>query len=423
MNINTDNLPDNLPDNLSDIDFIISSLIKNNSIKTGNFTLKSGQISKYYYDIKNIISFPSLLTKLSEFLYQQIILSNIQFDILCAIPLGSLPICSYISQKYNIPMIVLRDTTKTYGTKTNIDGIIPSKNTKCLIIDDVITSGLSINNAISSLKDKLNIVGCAVAFDRQQCYNLSIDIPVISAINKTQVTRYQLKRIIHKKNSKFCFAADFFNDIQSFKEIINFFGPHIVICKIHWDLFKNIIKDKQTLDTLQNFIIQASIQHDFLIMEDRKFIDITNIVRTQYLEFSNWVDLITVHALVTLPTVKSISGVVIVANMSNTYSLDNNLDFSERAFFLASNAVDNVIGFVSQKYIQTDNLFFIMTPGISLQDNNTIDIYDQKYISIQKAKQDIKTDIFIIGRSILKKWKNTHDTDNSSILKLINNIN
>jgi uridine monophosphate synthetase len=420
MQNNTQNNTHNTQNNVNNI---ISSLIQNNCIKTGNFTLKSGQISKYYYDIKNIISYPPLLIQISELLYENILLSNIQFDILCAIPLGSLPITSYISQKYNIPMIVLRNSSKTYGTKSDIDGVIPSKDSKCIIIDDVITSGLSINNALLSLKDKINVVATAVAFNRQQCSTIDSNIPIISALNKTQVTRYNLQRIIKQKKSRFCFAADFFNDIQSFKNIINFFGPHIVICKIHWDLFKNIIKDQQTLDTLQSFIIQASIQHDFLIMEDRKFIDITNIVRTQYLEFSNWVDLITVHALVTLPTIKSISGAVIVANMSNTYSQDNNLDFSERAFFLASNAQDNVIGFVSQKYIQTDNLFFIMTPGISLQDNNNQDNYDQKYISIQKAKQDIKTDVFIIGRSILKKWKNTDDSDNSSIIELIKNIN
>ena len=415
INYNDDN------DDNDNIFHIISSLINNNCIKTGNFTLKSGQISKYYYDIKNIISYPSLLIQISELLYKHIIQSNIQFDILCAIPLGSLPICSYISQKYNIPMIVLRDSSKTYGTKSNIDGIIPSVNSKCIIIDDVITSGLSINNALLSLKDKVNVVAAAVAFDRQQCFFLDNDIPIITALNKTEVTRFNLTRIINTKKSKFCFAADFFSDIETFKNIINFFGPYIVICKIHWDLFRNIIKDTQILDTLKNFIIQASIEHDFLIMEDRKFIDITNIVRTQYLEFSNWVDLVTVHALVTLPTLKSISGAVIVANMSNTFSQDNNLDFSERAYFLASNATRNIIGFVSQKYIQTSNLFFLMTPGISLDDNISQDNLDQKYISIQKAKDEIKTNIFIIGRSILKKWNNSN-TDNTSIIKLIKTI-
>ena len=94
---------------------------------------------------------------------------------------------------------------------------------KCIIIDDVITSGLSINNALLSLKDKVNVVAAAVAFDRQQCFFLDNDIPIITALNKTEVTRFNLTRIINTKKSKFCFAADFFSDIETFKNIINFF--------------------------------------------------------------------------------------------------------------------------------------------------------------------------------------------------------
>ena len=45
-------------------------------------------------------------------------------------------------------------------------------------------------------------------------------------------------------------------------------------------------------------ILEASIKHDFLIMEDRKFNDISYIVYKQYLQFCNWVDMVTVHSLV-----------------------------------------------------------------------------------------------------------------------------
>ena len=38
---------------------MINELFENGCIKEGNFKLKSGEISKYYFDMKNIISYPT----------------------------------------------------------------------------------------------------------------------------------------------------------------------------------------------------------------------------------------------------------------------------------------------------------------------------------------------------------------------------
>ena len=42
-------------------DNIIKSLINNDCIKIGNFKLKTGDFSKYYFDMKNLVSHPELL--------------------------------------------------------------------------------------------------------------------------------------------------------------------------------------------------------------------------------------------------------------------------------------------------------------------------------------------------------------------------
>ena len=48
---------------------MIEELIKTNCIKIGKWTLKNGETSKYYYDIKNIISNPSLLRDIGDKIY------------------------------------------------------------------------------------------------------------------------------------------------------------------------------------------------------------------------------------------------------------------------------------------------------------------------------------------------------------------
>ena len=86
--------------------------------------------------MKNIISNPILLKKIGDKLYN--LLDD--FDIICGIPYGGLPIATYISTKYNKPLIFVRDKLKLYGTQKLIEGEYKFTD-RCVIIDDVITSG------------------------------------------------------------------------------------------------------------------------------------------------------------------------------------------------------------------------------------------------------------------------------------------
>ena len=121
-------------------------------------------------------------------------------------------------------------------------------------------------------------------------------------------------------------------------------------------------------------------------MEERKFNDISYNVYKQYSLLSSWVDIVTVHSLVSPETIRLLSGAMIVANMSN-----NNYDFSENAQTLANHYRNNVLGYITQKRI--DNEFVHMTPGVGLNKNNE---KDQRY----KTIQEIDTDFVIMGRSI-----------------------
>jgi uridine monophosphate synthetase len=162
---------------------MIGELIDLNCIKVGNFRLKNGEISKYYYDIKNIISNPALLRKIGDALYEKLE----DFDIICGIPYGALPIATYISTKYDKPMIYIRDKKKEYGTEKLIEG--EYRNTdRCVIIDDVVTTGISLESEIQKLKDLVNIVDVAVVVNRQQ--NPKCSLPFKSLITRDDIVEY-----------------------------------------------------------------------------------------------------------------------------------------------------------------------------------------------------------------------------------------
>ena len=364
---------------------MIKELIEKNCIKIGNFTLKNGETSKYYFDMKNIISYPSLLKSVGDQIYKKLG----DFDIICGIPYGGLPIATYISTRYNKPLIFIRDKLKDYGTQKQIEGEF-KKSDKCVIIDDVITTGKSLQNAIDILKDKITIVDTIVIFDRQQGHNCSM--PIKSLFYKNDIIKYRLNEIKKKKKSNLCFSADI-QDIEKLKAIINTIGKHIVICKIHYDIIDN------KREKYKKELIDLSIKHDFLIMEDRKFNDISYIVEKQYKNLANWIDLVTVHTLVSKDVLNLFPGIMLVANMSN-----NDYDYSDKALSQANNNPNTVVGFITQKRIKSED-FISMTPGVSIKTSQN---KDQKYRDVR----NIDADIIIVGRALYNSTNLLQDINN-----------
>lgn len=364
-------------DNTKNINTIIKGMFDSNCIKTGEFLLKSGELSKYYFDLKNLVSFPNLLKMIGDEIYK--IIKKENCDIICGVPIGGLPLCTYISITYNIPMIIVRNEVKNYGTSKQIEGTYKSTD-KCLIIEDVITSGGSIEKVVDILKNNVNVIGASVILNRQQGYNCSI--PIKSLITKTDIVRYRLTNIIENKKSNLCFSADI-DDSDKLLQILEDIGPYIVICKIHYDCFDTNINIKSKL-------ISLSIKHNFLIMEDRKFVDISYIVKRQYKYYSNWVDLITVMGNVNPTVISEISCALIVANMSN-----NDFDYTNKAVETSRLYPSNTIGYITQKRINEPNMF-CMTPGINLSNKKD---GDQNY----RTTNQVDTDIIIVGRGIYQQ--------------------
>jgi uridine monophosphate synthetase len=145
---------------------LIEALYKINAVKFGDFTLKSGQASKIYLDLRQIISYPDILRAVAEEMWHTV--HSTKFDLVCGVPYTALPIATCISLQHNIPMIMRRKEKKDYGTKQQIEGNYQTGQS-CLIIEDVITTG----GSIVETADELDTVGLkvkdlAILIDRQQ---------------------------------------------------------------------------------------------------------------------------------------------------------------------------------------------------------------------------------------------------------------
>ncbi|CAL4043594.1 Orotate phosphoribosyltransferase [Buchnera aphidicola (Phyllaphis fagi)] len=149
--------------------------LKRKVLKFGNFKLRSGRNSPYFFNSKYFCTGSDLL-KLGECYAHAIIQSRIHPDILLGLAYKGIPIvvATVIALKiqYNINLAYSfnRKEIKTYGDGGIIVGKSIKKNNSIIIIDDVLTSGLTIQEFINLFNIKKNnvISGIFLIFDRQE---------------------------------------------------------------------------------------------------------------------------------------------------------------------------------------------------------------------------------------------------------------
>jgi len=145
---------------------IILKLYEAEAVKLGSFKLKSGLTSPIYFDLRVIVSYPELLSEVADAIGERA--DRLRFDSLCGVPYTALPIATALSLKRRLPMVMRRKEVKDYGTKKEVEGVF-QKGERCLVIEDLATSGSSIlETAEALLRQGLEVSDAVVLIDRGQ---------------------------------------------------------------------------------------------------------------------------------------------------------------------------------------------------------------------------------------------------------------
>ncbi len=139
--------------------------IENNVLKFGEFVLKSGRKSPYFFNF-GLFQTGASLSKLGDYYAQAIVDSGVEFDMLFGPAYKGIPLVSVIAatlyEKHDrdYPYAYNRKEVKDHGEGGNIVGA-PLKG-KVLVIDDLIATGGTVS-AAAKLVEKLEgtIVECA----------------------------------------------------------------------------------------------------------------------------------------------------------------------------------------------------------------------------------------------------------------------
>jgi orotate phosphoribosyltransferase len=145
-------------------------LVRNESIKFGDYTLTSGKKSPYYIDLRQTISSPITMDWISNSLVR-IIMNEIgrnKIDKILGVPTAGVPFATMVSQKLALPLIYYRKARKEHGVRKKIEGSL-ERNDRVLIIDDLITTGESVIEAARAIREQGGIANeLVVLLDREQ---------------------------------------------------------------------------------------------------------------------------------------------------------------------------------------------------------------------------------------------------------------
>ena len=149
----------------------LKALIEEKCIRVGNFTLTSGEKSNYYYDIKSILSDGEALNLIGDLILEELSKFDPSPKSVGGLEVGAVPLVAAVTMRsYNvwkegIKGFFVRKEVKTHGTQKKIEGNLEAP---VVILDDVVTKGTSVKQAIDAVNsEKINVVGVISVIDRE----------------------------------------------------------------------------------------------------------------------------------------------------------------------------------------------------------------------------------------------------------------
>ena len=150
------------------IEFAISAGV----LRFGEFTLKSGRTSPYFFNA-GLFNTGEHLARLGRFYAQAIVESGTEFDVLFGPAYKGIPLAAAAAvaladhHDLNVPWCFNRKEAKDHGEGGSLVGA--GLSGKVLVIDDVITAGTAIRESVDIIAAAgATLAGVVIALDRQE---------------------------------------------------------------------------------------------------------------------------------------------------------------------------------------------------------------------------------------------------------------
>ena len=167
-------------------------LKKTNALLEGHFILSSGLHSPMYVQCAKLLSHPSLASKICVSLSKKIKKEIKNFDLILSPAMGGIIVGYEIGRLLNKETIFCERVSGKFSLRR---GFIIKKNSKVLIVEDVITTGKSSLECVKLIKKyNAKIVGFACIIDRSDKKSLKIKKKIISQV-KIKIPTFKKKNL------------------------------------------------------------------------------------------------------------------------------------------------------------------------------------------------------------------------------------
>ena len=146
----------------------LGALLVDRALLEGDFVLRSGRRSSWYLDKYRFETEPEILQALGVRLAEAVREHEPDTVRLAGPALGAVALAASTAMASGLPFIIIRGETKEYGTAKRIEGPFEQGELVCLL-EDVVTSGGALAEAVSALRDEGLVVRNAVCVvDREE---------------------------------------------------------------------------------------------------------------------------------------------------------------------------------------------------------------------------------------------------------------
>ncbi|KAL1243919.1 Uridine 5'-monophosphate synthase [Trichinella spiralis] len=398
----------------------LTDLFHLGAIQFGEFMLKSKHTSPIYVDMRRLLSHPTLLNTVEDLMYDYA--KELEYDVICGVPYGAIPLTSALSVKRSIPMIMQRKDAKAYDVITFGSSIAETARVlraQGLIVTDALVildrcQGASRNlenlgitkRSLFCLPEVLLLYEAPSALGNGFQEGAKVDktgvLSVKAATNTASLSHNLAKhlwQIALDKKSNLCVACKS-SDPKEIIALAQKVGKFICMLIIRSDLICKV--------PLVDFISELKAcakSKNFMIMDDRKFCDVSSIVEMQLTggewSIAKWVDFVTVLPFSgrgVFSAIRKVSAENKVACFSilSLHAKDSLIpkEFSEQSMKTAEKDIDVIAGVVCSKPPVLDSRFLYMTSAdesdqalLHFEDFDEMQFLDVEYLEMNHGIQ------------------------------------
>lgn len=141
-------------ENLSLAEQLIDNLLQIKAIRMSPqnpFTWASGWKSPVYCDNRKILSYPIVRDLVKTGIYEMAKNQFSDFNCIAGVATAGIAWGAILADQLNLPFVYVRSKPKEHGMKNTIEGDLP-ENARVLVVEDVISTGMSSLQAVDDLR-------------------------------------------------------------------------------------------------------------------------------------------------------------------------------------------------------------------------------------------------------------------------------